>query len=279
MSVTIVPPAAVTVSMSFDRASRSSWSAVCGSTADVLTGVGVLRHHQLMVGLVVREVEVDGRVVDGDPQLGFVGDVGDAPPPVIDLTAVLQGLSILVGRAQAHLVPFRWSGPGERIVGPMQGVNRDAVSAWLTAHVDGAVAPFTFESSPAGIRISRSRSREPTGGAWCCADLRSAMSSPAPTTWVANTESSLPSPARRFPLLPRSVTATTSRSTARLLRDGFRRCVRRRDQATARAVFSSPLDATQASHSPRPSRRSTLSIQTPSALATSVARRVTSSVS
>jgi len=27
----------------------------------------------------------------------------------------------------------------------MQGVNRDAVSAWLTAHVDGAVAPFTFE--------------------------------------------------------------------------------------------------------------------------------------
>ena len=97
ISVTIVPPRPVTVSISCDRASRSSverGSAVVGAV--LLAGVGVLRDREVAVQRIVPDLVVERGVVDRDPQLGLGQDVGNAPTAVPEHAAVAERRPVLV---------------------------------------------------------------------------------------------------------------------------------------------------------------------------------------
>ena len=68
--------------------------------ADVFASVRILGNHQLAVGRIVGELEVDRGMVHRHPELGLGQHVRDASAPVVDLASVLKRGPVLIARAK-----------------------------------------------------------------------------------------------------------------------------------------------------------------------------------
>ena len=134
-SVTSVPPSAVTVSIR-----REPGQEVVGAARDavvrgaLLAGVGILVDGQVALRRIVADLVVECRVVDCDAQLRLLGDVADAPAPVVEGATVAQGGAVLVGGPQRHARQSAVRGP------ELRGAPASTVSLGLLPESDSPAA-------------------------------------------------------------------------------------------------------------------------------------------